>query len=800
MAAESRLVAEVVIDNGDAIPVTNATRDALVEAMAATERANQKIEKSEEEVTKALKSRLSASKEVDGAIRAQAAAGKPLEQELVQLSILYQKLEVAMRAAAKSGGGVPASLAQEAARVRARMGVVEAQISSSTQASGMSLGQLSSKVGGALSMFTAFGVGALTVGTSVRAMTGFMSSAVDEAANAEKVTVALNTALAAQGRLSDENRKRILDYSTALQRQTAFGDEQITQIQTQLIMRGKLEGEMLERATRNTLDMIAAGFGEEAAINAVAKAANGKLDTLNKLGIVVKATGDEARDFEKAMKLVEERFGGQAAAELETYEGKVKALENAWGDFKQELGEEVLPVLKDVFDGLREISNALTDDASEDGGMLFAVLNAQANLMGVNLGSLLSTYRNFKAELDEDPNVAMLREREEAWKSAEAALKKMEASSAYANIAGAVSIQKQKEKVDELYDAYTSLFMLQEEKGIGQFKGSKAPPPPPAEVDQKAEDKAAAERKRAIAEALDRVKRKQDEATKSATAYVDALIKEAEASNDNELAIVKLEQRNAALRLEIIAQLVANKGLNEEKQAEIDNNLDLIDSLEEEERARERATAAAEAQEKRLADKQIAETQRATEARAEMYADLGEGISSSMGTAFAEVWTAQKKGGEATRAVLRDVALAAINAAATEGAAKAIAAHSGIPFVGVGIGLAAAAAIVTAIFAQEKFLAMAAGGEPRGFGIPGVDSVPVMMRPDENVVDHTTNNRTKRMLDAFERGELTGGGRGDMQVSVVEQSFIPRSEAQFARIVKRQLVPVLKQMRESGEI
>lgn len=792
--SEAKLVAQVIIDNGDSIAVSNATKDAMVEAMAATERANQKIEKSEEEVARALKTRLSASKEVDLAIRAQVVAGQPLEQELVQLAGLYARLEAAMRHAAKSGGGVPAGLADEAARVRMRMGQVEGQIAQAASRGGASLSILGTSAMGALGALSMLGAGAITVGSAVRTFGDFMTDAIAEAAEAEAVTMRLTKALESQGRNTSETRARILAYSTELSRATTFGDDQVTAIQTQLVMLGKLSDSALPGATRAILDLIAAGESAEAAVDALSKAYNGQTTSLGKMLPAIRDSAKEAKSFEEILKLVNDQVGGQAAAQLDTYEGKVKALGNSWKELKEVVGNELLPVLSDAADGLRIATNfILASGEGEETIFSKAVLDA-APLLG-----WLRKFKEFRDDLNQDPNSQLLEESREAAENASAQLERMKGKARAGHAGDALAIVEQTKLVEELADAYVSLEETHREKGLGDFKRpppAKPPKPDGPEITDEQVYALDAKAAQGLSDVLSGLGDLREQETAIRKRYIHEALKELAIEDELQRKIAKQEAIRVRLAESIAREESVTRDTNHARRAELQQIDETINKLEEEKRVRDEATAKEKADQKKLHNESLRLIEEEKQARLQ----LAETVGSAMGTALGEAVAGEKSAGQAVRQVARETAMAAINAAAAIAAARALAAHAYIPFVGVAIGGAAAAAIVAAIFANKKFLAMAAGGEPRGFGVPGVDSVPIMMRPDENVVDHTTNNRTKKMLDAFERGEFSGGGRGATHVNVGMQSLMPASEAQFARVVKRQLVPVLKQMRESGEL
>lgn len=119
----------------------------------------------------------------------------------------------------------------------------------------------------------------------------------------------------------------------------------------------------------------------------------------------------------------------------------------------------------------------------------------------------------------------------------------------------------------------------------------------------------------------------------------------------------------------------------------------------------------------------------------------------------------------ATYLIAKGIEMAADRASATAklaqdtstAASGALSAHSNIPFVGIAIGLAAAAAIVGAILAFKKF---AAGGVATG-GVAGMDSVPALLTPGERVLTVGQTSALDTLLDAVTRATAGSGGGGE---------------------------------------
>lgn len=110
----------------------------------------------------------------------------------------------------------------------------------------------------------------------------------------------------------------------------------------------------LARATRDvgkaqdltTLAMdISAATGKdlETVSLALAKAYNGNLGALTKLGIPLDQNIIKTKDFDAATKVLAETFGGSATANTETYAGKMAILTQSMGEIKEQIGTALMP-------------------------------------------------------------------------------------------------------------------------------------------------------------------------------------------------------------------------------------------------------------------------------------------------------------------------------------------------------------------------------------------------------------------------------------------------------------------------
>lgn len=95
-----------------------------------------------------------------------------------------------------------------------------------------------------------------------------------------------------------------------------------------------------------SLDLSAgAGISLEAATAAITKAAQGNFGSLQKLGVVIDADTKKSKNFAEVLKIVNEQFGGAAAANANTFAGRLARMQIAFGEMYETIGYALLPVL-----------------------------------------------------------------------------------------------------------------------------------------------------------------------------------------------------------------------------------------------------------------------------------------------------------------------------------------------------------------------------------------------------------------------------------------------------------------------
>jgi len=193
-----------------------------------------------------------------------------------------------------------------------------------------------------LSSFRAV-LGGLAVGLLASRALGALTEVMGEgvrAAEAEEVAIrGLHQALISMGRYSPEFERRLIALASALELQTAHGNEAILTAAKFLTTYKEISNEVLPRALRVTLD-IARGWGVDlrTAANMVGKAAMGLTGELRRYGITVDRAAFETRGFIGVLEQMEPQVAKQAAIWAQTAKGTRALMKVTASDVLKQFG------------------------------------------------------------------------------------------------------------------------------------------------------------------------------------------------------------------------------------------------------------------------------------------------------------------------------------------------------------------------------------------------------------------------------------------------------------------------------
>ncbi len=215
------------------------------------------------------------------------------------------------------------------------------------------------------------------VQTGFSKLTEFVGDSIKSYSEAEAATKKLSVALQNQGTALPGVVDKLTDLSSAYQDTTAYSDDAVSSAQALLVQIGDVMPNEMDKALRATTDLAAGlGIDLEQAATLVSKAVAGNTGALSRYGISIDDAAVKAEGANAVFKALEQRFGGQAQAQLETYAGKVQQLANRWDDFKESIGKALVnsPLAESALRGLTDATKQLGDEAAKAGPRLSGLL------------------------------------------------------------------------------------------------------------------------------------------------------------------------------------------------------------------------------------------------------------------------------------------------------------------------------------------------------------------------------------------------------------------------------------------
>lgn len=180
---------------------------------------------------------------------------------------------------------------------------------------------------------------------------------VTAAAEAETAQAKLVAAMRATGNYSEDAARSVDQWANAYLQATGISDELAKSLVAEGLAMGKTveQSKRLAEAAANMAPIVGS---VEGAMGLLIRASNGSTEALKRYGIQVTEAEAKSGDFESVLQRVEKQFAGQAAAQLDTYAGKMALLKENFGNLAESIGNEVLPVANAW---LGWINKAITD-------------------------------------------------------------------------------------------------------------------------------------------------------------------------------------------------------------------------------------------------------------------------------------------------------------------------------------------------------------------------------------------------------------------------------------------------------
>lgn len=224
-----------------------------------------------------------------------------------------------------------------------------------------------------------------TLGAAVAAYASFsaikhiLSESASAAMESERAVLALNSALAASGKYSQEASSSYQEFASSLEKTTGIQDELILKNGALLVSLGKLSGDALENATKAALDL-SRGMQIDVgtAFDMVAKAANGNVMALTRYGLEVNKSDTDSQKFAKTLDFINQRFGGAASGNLNTFEGSLQHLKLGFDDIIESIGKVITnsPKLIALFQVVGDSFYNFSESISKSKGSLDSLVDS----------------------------------------------------------------------------------------------------------------------------------------------------------------------------------------------------------------------------------------------------------------------------------------------------------------------------------------------------------------------------------------------------------------------------------------
>jgi hypothetical protein len=194
------------------------------------------------------------------------------------------------------------------------------------------------KVVGAAFVAAAAAAGAYAVKIGIE---GVKAAIEDEKAQTQ-LALALENATGATSAQIKATEDSILQMSLA----SGVADDQLRPALARLV-RSTSDTEKAQQLLATALDVsTATGKPLETVANALGKAYDGNTAALGKLGIGLSSAELKTMSFEQVQTRLSDLFGGAAAANAETYAGRIARVQVAFDETKETLGKALLPILE----------------------------------------------------------------------------------------------------------------------------------------------------------------------------------------------------------------------------------------------------------------------------------------------------------------------------------------------------------------------------------------------------------------------------------------------------------------------
>src|SRR5574344_1957877 len=156
-----------------------------------------------------------------------------------------------------------------------------------------------------------------------------------------------------------EVQERLLRQASEIQSRTVIGDETIIQQQAYLASLGLTEQQIRDTTEASVQLAAATGMSLDTAVKNLAKTFGGMTGRLGESIPQLKELTKEQLQNGEAVKYVLDNYKGDAETAAKKGLGSMKQLQNAWGDFLEQVGAAMMPVVQKIAGMLQVVVQAM---------------------------------------------------------------------------------------------------------------------------------------------------------------------------------------------------------------------------------------------------------------------------------------------------------------------------------------------------------------------------------------------------------------------------------------------------------
>lgn len=195
---------------------------------------------------------------------------------------------------------------------------------------------------------------------AIQKLGDFLDGSVDAARESQAAWNDLAASVRRHEGVWDDYRETFQAFASEMQTVTGESDEVIAKSLALFLDFGSTGQEAME-LVRTSADLArGANINLWSSVQLLSKASAGATEMLGRYGIRVDENLSKADKFAAALDLIGERFGGAAAAGMDTADTKLRVLNERWGDFQELVGEAVLMGVNPMIESLSDLLGIIT--------------------------------------------------------------------------------------------------------------------------------------------------------------------------------------------------------------------------------------------------------------------------------------------------------------------------------------------------------------------------------------------------------------------------------------------------------